>query len=173
MNRAALGIALLVSIAVFGAHIGYHVWQEQHAAARWVQAEPRPSPSAWTHYIEHKDYFLGYSYALAAGFTAFALVLTLQQRRRQIGGVIGGVTLMGVLYGAGCFLIGCCGSPMLAVYLSLFGSSVLGFLKPLVAAITTASVLASGVVVVRRARRACCETCEPTATIPRPTGTRH
>ena len=49
--------------------------------------------------------------------------------------------LTGILYIGGCFLLGCCGSPMLAVYLSLFGSSFLGFTKPLVATITTVSVI--------------------------------
>ncbi len=71
------------------------------------------------------------------------------------------MTLVGVLYGAGCFLIGCCGSPMLAVYLSLFGASVLGFLKPLVAIVTTLSVVASAIVIVRRARTSTCATCQP------------
>ena len=72
------------------------------------------------------------------------------------------MTLVGVLYGAGCFLIGCCGSPMLAVYLSLFGATVLGFLKPLVAIVTTLSVAASAIVIVRRARTSSCPTCQRT-----------
>jgi hypothetical protein len=40
----------------------------------------------------------------------------------------------------GCFLIGCCGSPMLAVYLSLFGAKALGLGKPLMALVTLISV---------------------------------
>ena len=40
----------------------------------------------------------------------------------------------------GCFLIGCCGSPMLAVYLSLFGAKALGLGKPLMALVTLVSV---------------------------------
>lgn len=55
---------------------------------------------------------------------------------------IGGVTLSGVLAVAGCFLLGCCGSPMLAVYLSLFGAAFLPFAKPLVAGLTAASLVA-------------------------------
>src|SRR5208283_3790556 len=47
------------------------------------------------------------------------------------GAAAGGLTLLGALMAGGCFLIGCCGSPMLAVYLSLFGAKALGLGKPL------------------------------------------
>ncbi len=83
-----------------------------------------------------------------------------RHRRQAAASVAGGVTMLGVLYGAGCFLIGCCGSPMMAVYLSLFGSSVLGFIKPIVAAVTTLSVLLSTILIYRRTRQAACD-CQP------------
>ena len=54
---------------------------------------------------------------------------------------IGGVTLSGFLAIAGCFLLGCCGSPMLAVYLSLFGASFLPFARPFVAGVTTITII--------------------------------
>lgn len=163
MKPRALAIAVFVFAAAFALHFGYHAFEETHVANQWVQV-PAPPTSLWSRYVERGDYWLGYSYALAAAFTAFALVLTIDRRRRAASGVVGGITLLGVLYGAGCFLIGCCGSPMLAVYLSLFGSSVLGFLKPLVAVITTLSVVASAAVVIRRSRAPACATCEPTLT---------
>jgi hypothetical protein len=53
---------------------------------------------------------------------------------------VGGITLVGMLMAGGCFLIGCCGSPMLAVYVSLFGAKALGVGKPLTALVTLASV---------------------------------
>lgn len=40
---------------------------------------------------------------------------------------------------SGCFLLGCCGSPMLGVYLALFGAKALGAGKPLMAGITLLS----------------------------------
>lgn len=55
-------------------------------------------------------------------------------------GTAGSITIMGVLMAAGCFLIGCCGSPMLGVYLGLFGAKALGIGKPLMAAVTVLSV---------------------------------
>ena len=56
---------------------------------------------------------------------------------------------------AGCFLAGCCGSPMLGVYLSLFGASFLPWAKPLVAGLTTA-MIAGSYWWMRRRERACC-----------------
>jgi hypothetical protein len=156
MRRSTLLVCLAVFAAVFAVHFGYHAWQEARVASQWVALESVGRPSAWDRYVERKDFYLGYSYALAAAFTAFAVLFTIEQRRRQVGSVLGGLGLMGGLYIAGCFLIGCCGSPMLVVYLSVFGTSILGLLKPIVAAVTTLSVLLSGIYVVRRSRRLCC-----------------
>lgn len=156
MKAARLILCLLVFLGVFSAHLGYKAWQEQRIAARWVTIESSSRPSAWARYVERQDYWLGYSYALVAAFTAFAFFRTLEHRRREARGVLSGITLLGVLYGVGCFLIGCCGSPMLGVYLSIFGASILGALKPIVAGITTLSVVLSGVYLVRRSRQACC-----------------
>ena len=63
-----------------------------------------------------------------------------KQRVAAGGAAVGGITLVGVLMAGGCFLIGCCGSPMLAVYVSLFGSRALGVGKPLTALVTLISV---------------------------------
>ena len=74
----------------------------------------------------------------------------------------GGISLIGVLYFAGCFLLGCCGSPMLIVYLNLFGASFLGFTKPIVLALTVVSITLGYLWMERRAKTACvacaCET---------------
>ena len=166
MKSWAMALAALVFAVVFASHFGYQAFQETHVANQWVQVSA-PATSAWFRYVERGDYWFGYSYALAAAFTAFALTLIIRKRRQAAQGVVGGVTLLGILYGAGCFLIGCCGSPMLAVYLTLFGSSVLGLLKPLVAIVTTVSVAVTAMLVLRRARTASCPTCAPTPGGPR------
>lgn len=157
MNRSDLGLAVLAFVATLGLHFGVLNWQHAHVAAHWVRFAGAPEQSAWARYVGQGEYWFGYSYALAAAFTVFALAQTIRQRRRAAQGIVGGVTMLGVLYGAGCFLIGCCGSPMLAVYLSLFGSSVLGFLKPLVALVTTISVVVSTVLIIRRSRTTECD----------------
>ena len=76
-------------------------------------------------------------------FATWALarsILFRQGRTVTAGAAAGGVTLVGALMAGGCFLIGCCGSPMLTVYLSLFGAKALGLGKPLMALVTLVSV---------------------------------
>jgi hypothetical protein len=135
-----------VFVAIFVAH------------ALYVGACSAPATSGWTDfgisthvvgrlgpgaYLGGQHYFIGFSYALAAAFVAWALsrsVLFRQGRIATAGGAVGGITLLGALMGSSCFLIGCCGSPMLTVYLSLFGAKALGFGKPLMAVVTLISV---------------------------------
>lgn len=92
-------------------------------------------------YITEQDYLLGLSYAIGAAFSVWALGQYLKTRQAAMAaGAAGSITLVGVLMAAGCFLIGCCGSPMLGVYLGLFGAKALGIGKPLMAAVTVLSV---------------------------------
>jgi len=107
-------------------------------------------------YFKKQESFLGFSYALAGAFTIYTLLKFLQNRKSGITGIVGGFTLTGVLYIGGCFLLGCCGSPLLAVYLGLFGSSFLGFTKPLIAIITTISVVI-GYFWIEKKSKICCE----------------
>ena len=128
------------------------------AHALYVGACAASPPSGWTDfdisadvvgplglgaYWRGQDYFIGFSYALAAAFATWALsrsILFGQGRTVTAGAAAGGMTLVGALMAGGCFLIGCCGSPMLAVYLSLFGAKALGLGKPLMALVTLISV---------------------------------
>ena len=142
-----LGISLargVLPLAVFlGVGLLHFSWlaafPEQAAAqADWVAVE---ESSALARYVETQSYWLGFSYAVALAFAATALR---RYREERLCGArtlaIGGVTLSGFLTVAGCYLLGCCGSPMLAVYVSLFGAHFLLLTKPLVAALTTLSV---------------------------------
>ena len=94
-------------------------------------------------YWRGQDYFISFSYALGAGFATWALsrcVLPSRARRAAAGAAAGSLTLVGVLMAGSCFLIGCCGSPMLAVYITLFGAKAMGIGKPLTALVTLGSV---------------------------------
>lgn len=92
-------------------------------------------------YLQGRDYYPGFSYALGAAFAVWALAAYLRGRQAAMAaGAAGSVTLVGVLMGAGCFMIGCCGSPMLGVYAGMFGAKALGAGKPLMAAVTLLSV---------------------------------
>jgi len=93
-----------------------------------------------TAYFSQNNYMLGISYGLAVAFTSYAIMKFSQSKKCASIGLAGGLTLSGFLYAGGCFLLGCCGSPMLSVYISLFGIQALGFRKPLVLFFTALSV---------------------------------
>lgn len=93
------------------------------------------------YYFQAQDYYVGFSYALGAAFTAWALMQYFAVRQAALAaGAAGSVTLVGILMGAGCFMIGCCGSPMIGIYAGMFGAKALGVGKPLMALVTLLSV---------------------------------
>ena len=109
---------------------------------QWADAPAAVKASWLDQYARSQNYWLGISYGIALAFAAIAFR---QYRERGAcaarNAAIGGITLSGVLSVLGCFLLGCCGSPMLGVYLSLFGTAFLRAAKPLTAAVTVVSVL--------------------------------
>ena len=130
---------ILAFVIVFAMHVIYSVWKEMQIAEKWVQIG---NSNLLSLYFKQQNYLLGFSYAMAGAFTVYAFFKFLESRKRGgLAGLIGGVGLTGILYFGGCFLLGCCGSPMIAVYLAFFGSSFLGFTKPLVLLITTISIV--------------------------------
>lgn len=124
-------------IGIFCLHLSYSMWRGIRISAQWVQAEPT---NWFIKYFAQQDYLLGLSYALAGAFAVYSLLTFMENKKSGIKGIVAGVGVTGVLYWGGCFLIGCCGSPMLAVYLALFGTLFLGFIKPLVLILTVASI---------------------------------
>lgn len=131
-------LSLSAFVIVMLLHTLYFVVQSNKLAERWVKTN---ETNYLQRYVERSEYLIGASYALAIGFSVFALLRFLETRKKGFAGFVGGITLTGVLYVAGCFLLGCCGSPMLAVYLTLFGSSFLGLTKPLTFALTLTSIV--------------------------------
>lgn len=143
LRRALLPAGVLaLAIAVHFVWLGLFP-ERDSAQDRWLAVASVEQASWLTRYVETQSYWLGLSYGLAFSF-AVAAFRRYRERRlcaaRNLA--IGGVTLSGILAVAGCFLLGCCGSPMLAVYLSLFGAAFLPFAKPLVAGLTAASLAA-------------------------------
>ena len=139
LRRAILPGTVCVAVAAF-----HYVWlglfpEQDPAQSRWVALDDERS---WFQtYLEVQSYWLGYSYALSFGFAAVALRHYREHRScgtRNLA--IGGATFSSVLAVAGCYLIGCCGSPMLVVYLNLFGAAFVPLAKPLVAALTTVTI---------------------------------
>lgn len=142
LRRALLPAGVFLAVAAI-----HYVWVgvfPEHAAVQggWAAVDVADDPSWLRHYIEAQDYWLGFTYALSFAFAATALRRYREERfcaARTLA--IGGITLSGFLAVAGCYLLGCCGSPMLAVYLNLFGATFLPLAKPLVAAFSTISIL--------------------------------
>lgn len=160
---------LLIPIIVFIVVItGHFVWlgifpEQDPAQNRWTTIGPGTDINWLQKYIANQDYWLGFSYALSFSFAAYAIYRYLEERARNTRNfAIGGLTFSGFLAVAGCFLIGCCGSPMLIIYLNLFGAAFLPLAKPLMAAITTISIAVAWIWMERRKRTASsCDCTEP------------
>ncbi len=93
---------------------------------------------------------------MSAAFTAYALLRFRENRRKAAAGAVGGLAAMGALYAVGCFAIGCCGSPMLPIYLGVLGGTIAGIGGPVMFGLTVLSV-GIGVVVLRNKARCRCE----------------
>lgn len=173
----ARGAVLPVSVFVgtLIAHFAYVAFVEGGSAGQglWALPSDLPRPGPWERYWIGHSYFLGYSYGLSLAFAAWSLRRFFAHRKAVDGAAAaGGVTVAGLLPFAVCFLVGCCGSPMLVVWLNLFGASVLPFTRPLVAGIATVSVSATWIWIAVRGRRAaagggcgpgCGPSCSPAA----------
>lgn len=98
--------------------------------------------SAFAGYVAGQHYWLGMSYAASLAFAGTALR---RYRERKLCAArnlaIGSVGIAGTVAIMGCYLLGCCGSPMLGVYLSLLGAAFLPLAKPLVALLTAVLLL--------------------------------
>lgn len=142
-------------LIVFGAHVAWYVLFPEPNASGWGNVMPTFSDSMQT-YIACGAYWLGASYAMSAAFTAYALLIFRENRRKAAAGAVGGLAAMGALYAVGCFAIGCCGSPMLPIYLSLLGGKVAGIGGPIMFGLTLLSV-GIGFMILRRKARYVCE----------------
>lgn len=142
LKRALFPLGVFIVVALFN-----YFWlvlfpEKNPAQSEWAPVDD--GVSAWKRYFETQSYFMAYAYALSLAFAAVAFRRYQEEKACHTKNfAIGGITLSGFLAVAGCFLLGCCGSPMLGVYLSLFGASFLPFAKPLVAGITTLMVAGS------------------------------
>ncbi len=148
------GLALVAGLAAFGAHISWYVLFPASNAAGWGNVAPLFSDSLRGYFTSGAPW-LGASYALSAAFTAYALLVFRDNRRKAAAGAVGGIAAMGVLYAVGCFAIGCCGSPMLPLYLGLLGGKVAGIGGPMMFGLTLLSVGIGFLILGRKARCAC------------------
>ena len=138
-HRLLTLIAFIVTLTI------HYVWlglfpETDPAQSQWVLVPVERS--WWDLYLETESYWLSYSYALCVAFIVMASQRYLLTRCKASGKMaVGGVTLTGGLAVFGCFLLGCCGSPMLIVWINLFGAGIVPLAKPLVALLTTCSIV--------------------------------
>jgi hypothetical protein len=156
-------IWLLAAVAFVAVFVGHVLYLRYLAIAPQKDWADNFNPSDfWHSYMVGQDYFVSFSYALSASFAVWAGALFMYSRRQAaVMGAFGGISLVTLLSAAGCFLIGCCGSPMLMIYVSFFGSSAAGIGKPLMALISLISIGGGYLCVVRRPACNCTdpETC--------------
>ncbi len=135
-------LAPLIFVGVYAAHAFYVSRIVATPMEGWANSEVMGTGFLGLgSYLQGQDYYTGFSYALGAAFAAWAIGRFLRSRQTAMAaGAAGSITFVGVLMAAGCFMIGCCGSPMLGVYLGIFGAKALGVGKPLMALVSLASV---------------------------------
>lgn len=151
-RRITAGTAFLLTLLIHFTWVNTFP-ESDPAQAAWLTVPATESIGWLESYIAGEHYWMGYAYALSIGFAVYALLLFVGTRMQTTGRLaIGSIGLSGFLAVFGCFLVGCCGSPMLGVYLSLFGASFLPFAKPLVALITTILIAGSWLWLRRKAR---------------------
>jgi hypothetical protein len=142
LRRAFLPLAMF--FIVVGAHYVLRgLYRERDPAQdRWATIPGATLPSWTDQYVRSQDYWMGLSYGMSGAFVTWAIRRWYEQRKRAArNAAIGGLSLSGFLAVAGCFLTGCCGSPMLAVYINLLGAWFLPLAKPLCTGLTALSLL--------------------------------
>lgn len=147
-------ISITAGLFIFGTHVAWSVLFPGPNASGWANVMPSFSDSMQT-YIACGAYWMGASYAVSAAFTAHALLIFRENRRTAAAGAVGGLAAMGALYAVGCFAIGCCGSPMLPIYLSLLGGKVAGIGGPVMFGLTLLSIGVGFMILGRKARCVC------------------
>jgi acetyl-CoA decarbonylase/synthase complex subunit gamma len=148
---------MILPFGVFAVAVAAHyAWSVIPASTgAWVSFTPDETQTPASSYLADGEIWLGLSYGIAAAFVTFCLLRIRRDRRQAIVGAAGGTALAGFLLAAGCFLLGCCGSPMLAVYAALLGPRFMGFTGPLTFGFTVISVGLGCAWLTSRERRCC------------------
>lgn len=157
------GYPAVAFIVVFCVDALIVAWRSARAASLWGTSQAGGMAAGLKAFFVSGDWYIGLAYALSAAFVVYAFSrLRAGQRSGGAVGIAGGVSAVGILYFASCFLLGCCGSPMLVLYLNWFGASFLGFTKPLVLGLTVVSLAIGYIWMERKAKVGCvdcaCET---------------
>ena len=106
--------------AVFLAHLSWSVTVPYRDSPGVMIMAP-PLRERILAYLAGEGFWVGASYALVGCFIILALGKFRERRREALAGAAGGSLMAGGIYAFGCFMLGCCGSPMAVVWLSFLG----------------------------------------------------
>ena len=138
-------VSLTTFITAFMLHLFYYkITESSCTGSAWFQK-----------YIMEQEYFLGISYALSFAFMAFAFLKFKENRKKALKAALGGGILAIILWFL-CFLFGCCGSPMLIVYLNLIGLSKFKVPKLVLLIMTIIFVGIGYIWLIRKSPKGCC-----------------
>jgi MFS family permease len=107
-------------VTVFLSHLWWNVTVPYKSAPGVLYMAPPMRERILAH-LSGEGLWMGASYALVACFMVIVLGRFRDRRREALAGAAGGTLLAGGIYAVGCFMLGCCGSPMAVVWLSLLG----------------------------------------------------
>lgn len=147
---------VIIPLIIFGVVFALHVLYFQYT-------EGVCGSDVWYRkYIKGQEYFLGISYALSFAFIAFAFFKFKENRKNALKAAMGGGIFTVILWFL-CFLFGCCGSPMLIVYLNLLGISGLKVPKLALLLMTIAFVALGYIWLIKKSVKFCCDDrpCKP------------
>jgi hypothetical protein len=136
--------ALLPVSVFFLTFIFHYIWliifpENDPTQTQWVIIPD--NISNFDKYMDSQNYWFGYIYSICFAFIAVSLRIYKEVRCKTSPKLaFSGMTFTGIIAATGCFVIGCCGSPMLVVWINLFGVKFLPFAKPLLALLTTVSI---------------------------------
>lgn len=146
MNRLKKKVILLAIfvIAVILHLLYFKLTEERCGSIGWFQR-----------YVLEQEYFLGISYALSFTFMAFAFLKYKENRKGALKAGLGS-GLFAVILWFSCFFFGCCGSPMIIVYLNLFGLSTLKIPKAILLLMTVIFIGIAYILLMRKPSNCYC-----------------
>lgn len=145
-NKTAIFI-LMVFINVFVLHLLYFKFKFTKGSCGSI--------SWFQEYLKGQDYFLGISYALSFAFMIFAFFKFKENRKSALKAAMGS-GLLTILLWLSCFLFGCCGSPMLIMYLNLIGISSLKVPKVFLLLMTVIFIVIGYIYLLKKLPEVCC-----------------
>lgn len=112
-------------------------------------------------YFRDQEIFMGISYALSFAFIAFSFLKFKEDRKNALRAASAGGFFTIILW-LFCFLSGCCGSPMLIVYLNLLGISGLKIPKLFLLLMTIIFISIGYYWLIKRSPKSCygCKPCD-------------